>query len=480
MPVEHITLTDILIIFLYLIGMLVIGFVFVRKVRSKEDFYLAGRSLGTLTLLATVCASIIGGSAMLGKGGYAYNGGMLCVAVGLPYLIGMLFFSGYAGRISTIGRRYNLESIPDLMEYRFGKGARYISAAMICYSNAAVVGAQISACATLFSVLGGNFGITYVSGAVIATAIFCIYTASSGLFGVVYTDLVQFFVLIIFVYIMLPILTVGNAQVGGIAGLIAKTPPSKWRLELNTGTVTLIVTNLIVTMAGAEYWQRAMAAKNRKTATRGLFLGTGVYALTIIVTLFLGLAAAILLPNLLQEYGTADYAIPVMVARYLPSGLTGLTFAGMLSVMMSSADTSILMSTQSLVEDIFFDIRPAKDSKENLRVSRIVTIVLTALALVVALFYRSAYDALMFAWVFYTAAMGIPCFAALFWKKATAPGIISGMLTGFATSILWDILGTPWGISTTIAGVVLGAAALFIVSLATWKEHPSKFADSRP
>ena len=192
---------------------------------------------------------------------------------------------------------------------------------MIAYSMAATVGSQISATATVFSVIGGKFGITYIVGAVIASAIFIIYTASSGLYGLVYTDLVQFFILIIFVYILLPIMSL--SEVGGMAALIAQTPPEKFRLNLTPDIITLIFTNLVMTIAGAEFWQRAFAAKDRKSALKGQFGGTLVYAFTIAITLFLGLAAAIIFPNLVEQYGSADYAIPVMVASTLPAGLTG-------------------------------------------------------------------------------------------------------------------------------------------------------------
>ena len=212
---ESVTLLDILIIFAYLIGMLWIGFYFTKKIKTSGDFFIAGRTLGPVVLMATVCASIIGGSALIGRGGYAYSGGMVAIAIALPYMIGMYIFSFCTGRIADIGRKYNITSIPELMEYRFGKTAKLLAGAMIAYSMAATVGAQISATATVFGVVGGNFGINYVWGAVIASAIFVIYTASSGLFGVVYTDLVQFFILILFVYILLPIMSV--KEVGGMA-----------------------------------------------------------------------------------------------------------------------------------------------------------------------------------------------------------------------------------------------------------------------
>ena len=472
MQMEHVTMLDILIIFAYLLGMLGIGIYFTRKVKTSGDFFVAGRSLGPVVLMATVCASIIGGSALIGRGGYAYNGGMVAIAIALPYMVGMFIFSFFTGHIADIGRKYDITSIPELMGYRFGKWAKLLAGVMIAYSMAATVGAQISATATVFSVIGGNFGITYIMGAVIASAIFIIYTASSGLYGVVYTDLIQFFILIIFVYIVLPIMSVN--EVGGLSALIAQTPPEKFRLNLTPDIITLIFTNLVMTIAGAEFWQRAFAAKDRKSALEGQFGGTTVYALTIVVTLFLGLAAAILFPNLLQEYGTADYAIPVMVATILPAGLTGLTFAGLLSVMMSSADTCILVATQASVNDIWRTLKPSMTDKEELKLSRLVTVFISLFALIVALFFTSAYDALMFAWTFYAASMGLPCLAALYWKDATTPGILSGMLAGFAGSVVWKLAGEPFGLGATIVGVACCGVALVAVSLMTCKSHPSR------
>ena len=94
---EHVTFLDILIIFAYLLGMLFIGFYFTKSVKTAGDFFVAGRSLGPVVLMATVCASIIGGSALIGRGGYAYNGGMVAIAIALPYMIGMFIFSCFTG-----------------------------------------------------------------------------------------------------------------------------------------------------------------------------------------------------------------------------------------------------------------------------------------------------------------------------------------------------------------------------------------------
>ena len=112
--------------------------------------------------------------------------------------------------------------------------------------------------------------------------------------------------------------------------------------------------------------------------------------------------------------------------------------------------------------------------KQELHLSRIVTVVISVFALVVALFYTNAYDALMFAWTFYAASMGLPCLAALYWKDATKPGILAGMISGFAASVIWKMLGEPLNLGSTIVGVIFCAVALVAVSLATCKSHPSR------
>ena len=209
----ELTNLDLIIIAMYLLVMLGVGVWFVKRIRNTDDYYVAGRTLGPIVLTATVCATIIGGSAMMGRAGIAYTTGFKAIATAVPYMLGMFIFSAYAGRIQQVGEKYHIESIPSLFEYRFGKTAKCILAVMVAFSMMGTVAAQVTATATIIRLLGGQVGISYEMGALIATLIFLIYTAASGLFGVVYTDVVQFFMLIIFVYLMIP--TASLAELGG-------------------------------------------------------------------------------------------------------------------------------------------------------------------------------------------------------------------------------------------------------------------------
>lgn len=115
---------DLVIIGVYLAAMVAIGLVVVKKVRDMDDYYLGGRSFGPLVLMATVCATIIGGSGLMGRAGVAYSSGFKAIMTALPYLLGMLIFSGFAGRISAVGTAFSITSIPDLLNGASGRRPR--------------------------------------------------------------------------------------------------------------------------------------------------------------------------------------------------------------------------------------------------------------------------------------------------------------------------------------------------------------------
>lgn len=465
---------DIVIIGMYLIAMVAIGVYFVRKVKGADDYYVAGRSFGPFVLMATVCATIIGGSGLMGRAGVAYSSGFKAVITAVPYLLGMFIFSGISGRISQIGFHYDIKSIPMLFERRFGKTAKIMLSLMLAFTMMGTVASQVTVTGTIVNMLGADIGLSYETGAIIACCVFIVYTATSGLFGVVYTDVMQFCMLIVFVYIMIPVASLKT--VGGFSNFWANLDKSLVKPYVNGDILGDIVTYLVFTMAGAEMWQRAFSAKNRKAAKKGLFLGTGVYGLTIILVFFMGIVAhQIIGDDVLARYGSTDAVVPALAIAVLPAGLTGLALAGILSVIMSTADSYLLVSVQTCVHDIGKTFAPSMKDKTELLLSRLFAVGLSLGALVIALYIKNAYNILMFAWSFYAAAAGIPAFAALFWKKATKAGIIAGMAAGFVVCVGWKLAGQPLGLGSTVPGTVACGVALVSVSLATYKKHPTEF-----
>lgn len=464
------TVLDMIIVGAYLIVMIGIGVHFVRRIKNTEDYYVADRSFGPLVLMATVCATIIGGSGLMGRAGKAYSSGFMAIITAVPYLLGMFIFSGISGRISDIGIKYDITSIPELFDRRFGKTAKLILSALIAFTMMGTVASQVRAAGTIINLLGGNIGLSYELGALIACIVFMLYTATSGLFGVVYTDVFQFYMLLIFVYILIPVCSLIN--VGGWGNFTANLDPALVKPYINGSILGDIVTYLVFTMAGAEMWQRAFAAKDRSSAKKGMFLGTSVYGMTIILVFFMGIIGHQILGDGITN---TDSVVPSLAIRVLPAGLTGLALAGLLSVIMSTADSYLLVSVQTCVHDIGKTINPKLSEKKEIFWSRAFSILLPLGALVIALYIQNAYDILMFSWSFYAAACGLPCFAALYWRKATSAGIIAGMAAGFVVCIGWKMMNQPFGLGAAVPGAIACAAALICVSLATSGKHPSAF-----
>ena len=159
----------------YLIARVLIGLLVFKKVKSMDDYYLGGRSFGPLVLMATVCATIIGGSGLMGRAGVAYSSGFKAIMTALPYLLGMFIFSGLAGRISDVGTKFGVTSIPELFEQRFGKTAKVVLGCLIAFTMMGTVASQVTATATIINMLGGEIGISYELGALIACAVFIIF-----------------------------------------------------------------------------------------------------------------------------------------------------------------------------------------------------------------------------------------------------------------------------------------------------------------
>lgn len=465
---------DLVIIGAYLILMVLVGVYSVKRIKNTGDYYVAGRSFGPLVLMATVCATIIGGSGLMGRAGVAYSDGFKAILTAVPYLLGMFIFSGFAGKISDIGMAYDLTSIPELFERRFGKHSKLILSVLIAFAMMGTVASQVTATATIIKMLGGEIGLSYEAGALIACVVFMVYTATSGLFGVVYTDVLQFYMLIIFVYILIPVAALMN--VGGISNFLDNLDPALATPYVDGSILGDIVTYLVFTMAGAEMWQRAFAARDRRAAKRGMFLGTAVYGVTIVLVYFMGVVGRqIVGDDVLAQYGSTDAVVPALAIKILPVGLTGLALAGMISVIMSTADSYLLVSVQTCVHDIGKTIYPKMKERTEILLSRAFSIVLPIGALVIALYIKNAYNILMFAWSFYAAAAGIPAFAALFWRKATNPGIIAAMVSGFVVCVGWKLAGEPFGLGSAVPGTLACGVALVVVSLATYRTCPSVY-----
>ena len=433
------------VVVVYLLAMLGIGFLFTKKIRNSEDYFLAGKSLGFFPIACSIAATTIGGAAMLGRTGTIYEKGLAGVTMALPYLLAMVLMGFAFPRIAKIGKKYNVSTLPQLFGVRFGKKIQAVIGMICAIGMGASVATQISGCSTVFSLMGGDsLGISYETAAVFATVIFVVYVLFAGLYSVVWTDVIQAILLVAMIYILLP--TKGIIDAGGWEVVKDAIPSTHFDWNFDTAIVGAMITNFAIVACNPPIWQRAFAAKTSGTAKKGMIVGYCIYGATIFLCIFIAFAALVILPNIGETFQSYDYTVPALVMTVLPKGLIGLTIAAMLAVSMSSGDSQLLCSMQHFTSDFMKVIKPNMTTKQELNCGRIACVVSGVVALALALWMKSAYDLLMLVWGFYSSAMACPALATLFWKKATKAGVVSGAFGGVIANIVWKyVLGTPFG-----------------------------------
>lgn len=465
-----VSIFDWCIVVVYLLLMLGIGAMFTKKIHTSGDYFLAGRSLGYFPIACSIAATTIGGAAMLGRTGTIYQKGLAGVTMALPYLLAMVLMSFAFPRIAKIGRKYNVATLPQLFGVRYGKVMQAVIGLFCAIGMGASVATQISGCSTVFSIMGGDsLGISYETAAIFATVVFVVYVLFSGLYSVVWTDVVQCILLVGIIYILLPVK--GILDAGGWETVKNAIPKTHFDWNFDTAIVGAMVTNFAIVACNPPIWQRAFAAKTSGVAKKGMIVGYCIYGATIFLCIFIAFAAIVIVPDVGSIYNSFDYTVPAMVMSVLPKGLIGLTVAAMLAVSMSSGDSQLLCSMQHFTSDFMKTIKPNMTTKQELICGRYACAVAGIIALILALWMRSAYDLLMLVWGFYSSCMAVPSLATLFWKKATKQGVLSGMFGGLLANIVWKyVLGTPFGVSAVIPGIVLSALLVIVVSLITY--HP--------
>jgi len=461
-----------IVVGLYMALMLGIGVFFSRKTTDSTSYFLSGRSLPSFVLIFTFAATWIGASSTLGKSGLAYTSGLSAISPTIGAFIAFFIFTFFAGRIRRIGAEYNISSIPELFERRFGRTTSLIAALVIAYTLIGTTGTQLIAFSKVLEHIFNPYGISYEQALVISVIIVVVYTVMSGMYGVAYTDVIQGIVLIVILGCIVPFGAVNMA--GGWSGLQATLPENFFVLKPDAAMIGYTVTNFLYFVAGPPYWQRAFSAKSSGAAQRGAFGGNLIIVFYTIAIVVIGICAAAIYPGVAAH--DTEMVLLMMVEDLFPPIIYAFTVAGIMSVIMSTTDSYLILSAQTLATDIVGKIRKDNDHKKTVLLSRISVAVVGILSLVFALSMKDIFQAMMLSMSQFAAGVAVPSLAALFSKKVTKEGMISSMICGLASSLIWaKVLQKPFGLSETIFGSVVSLIVIVVVSMATQKKEAAPY-----
>ena len=457
---------DISIFVLYLIAMLGVGFYFMRKNNSTDDYYVGGRKLNSLHIGLSVVATDVGGGFSIGLGGLGF-------AIGLSG--SWLLFTGLLGawlsgvllipRISDLARRKRFLSFPQFLGYIFDKRVALVAGIISAIGYIGFTSSQILAGAKLAS---STFpSLTLTQALLVMGIVAVVYTVIGGLKAVIYTDTVQWIVLMTgLIFVGLPF---SYFKLGGIEGIKSTLDPSFLSLtSISWQTiVNWMFTIIPIWFIGMTLYQRIYAAKDTKTAQKGWFIaGLFEYPIMAFVGVLLGMFSRVALEQGILEGYTfsnldAEMGLPILLRIILPVGFLGIVLSAYFSAIMSTADSCLMAASGNILTDVL----KKHNSKKGLRYSQVLTLLIGVLALLLALKMTNVLELMLHSYSFMVSGMFFPVVIALFSKKPNSLAALVAMLTGGSITLGLIVLGSalPLGLDANIFGILLSVISYYII-----------------
>jgi SSS family solute:Na+ symporter len=451
----HPSTVDYVILGIYFIVVLGIGFVARLAIKTDLDFFLSGRSLPAwITGLAFIAANL-GALEILGQ---AANGAQYGVAAVHYYWLGAvpaMVFLGIVMMPFYYGAK--VRSVPEYLRLRFNEATHAFNAATFAIATVLISGVNLFALALIIHLM---LGWSIALAILIAAALVLVYITLGGLTSAIYNEVLQFFVI---VAALLPLTLVALHAVGGVNGLINRVrhfkPLGEAGLHAWRGLGIHHVTNPLMSdwvgivfglgfVLGFGYWttnfaevQRALSARNMSASRRTPLIGAFPKIFLPAIIILPGLIAVVTVKGLGvgsalgMQYNTA---IPHLIGNYLPEGMLGLAVTGMLAAFMAGVAANVTafntVVTYDLIQAYFAKDR---DSAYYLRAGRLVTIggILISIATAfIAKGYSNIMNYIQTLFSIFNAPLFATFIIAMFWRRATAWGGFFSLVAGTAAA----------------------------------------------
>lgn len=463
----------------YLIILLVVGFLTFRFNKTIADYVLAGRRLGVWVVTFSERASGESAWLLLGLPGVVFTSGLSELWVAIGCTTGILFsWMFISRRLRTESEANFALTIPEYLENRYDDTTRYIrtfGTIIIVFFFTFYVCAQFIGAGKVLNV---TFGIPQFWGMVIGAIIILFYTIMGGFMAVAWTDFVQS-LLMVFTLVLLPI--IGLIEFGGwekITAFIATTKAD--HLSILGGNTGILATLSVISglswglgyMGQPHLLARFMAIKKPDDLRKGSVIAISWAVLAFWGAMFIGLFGIAIFAA--GEVGDAEKVMPMMATTLLPGWLAGILISGAIAAMMSTADSQLLVATSAVAEDIYHNfMNPVAAESRLVMISRITTFCIGVAAFVVAMLSQElVFTMVGFAWSGLGSAFGPALFLTLWWRKTTREGVLAGMIAGTITVIIWHFTPQLKGLVYELApGFVTAFLAVWLVSLATYKKQ---------
>ncbi|SMF10628.1 sodium:solute symporter family protein [Pseudobacteriovorax antillogorgiicola] len=470
---------DIGILVIYLLIMLAVGVYFLTKNDELDDYYVGGRSMGSLHIGLSVVATDVGGGFSIGLGGLGF-------AMGISG--SWMLFTGLLGawisavilipKIKVLENQKKLLTFPQIFDHFFGPKVALIAAIITTLGYIGFTSSQLLAGAKLAS---ATFDGLSLNAALIAMGVIAVvYTAIGGIKAVIYTDTVQWIILM--AGLILVAIPCAHISLGGFEALKTYLPSGhlswtnlSWQQFFNWA-----ITIIPIWFIGMTLYQRIYACADVKTAKRAwFFAGLLEFPIMALMGVLLGMYSRVALESgVFAELGYAagsaldsELGMPLLLKTVLPTGLIGLVLAAYFSAILSTADSCLMAASGSFVSDI---VKPSS-TKGHLKFSQVATLILGIVALFLAGMFENVLSLMLYSYSFMVSGLLVPLMGALFFKKTNPLAAGLSMIIGGVVTVSLSLLqvGIPFGLDGNFFGILCAVIVFVTTTTFAGRTHAS-------
>ncbi len=476
---------DVLVFTLYMMGVIGIGIYFLIHNKGVDDFYVGGRRIGSVHIGLSVVATDVGGGFSIGLGGLGFVMGlagswMLFTGLVGAWLSAVLLIP----QVKKLEKTNTFYTFPQFLGTFYSPNVAFLAGVIsaigyLGFTSSQILAGAILAEATFTPLLDRQTAL------IIMGVIVIVYTAMGGIKAVIYTDTIQWIILMSgLIFIGIPI---AFYSVGGMSGLREVLPQEYFSLANISWQqiVNWAVTIIPIWFVGMTLYQRIYASRSRKQAQKAWYIaGLFEWPVMAFMGVLLGLFARAAIAQGMFGYLGFDSAadidseqgLPLLLRTVLPVGLMGLMMAAYFSAIMSTADSCLMASSGNFMTDILTKWFEMPNRKRSfLLVSQTLTLILGTVALLLASVMPSVLQLMLHSYAFMVSGLFVPVIGALFMRNASPVAAFWAMLLGGGTTITLIIgeWALPLGLDPNIFGISLSFISFilinFIIQLKTKK-----------
>ncbi|UUV18801.1 sodium:solute symporter family protein [Fusobacteria bacterium ZRK30] len=410
------------ILSLYFFLVIFIGYSSYKKIRGTKDYFIAGKDAGVKEIAGSLLATVLGSSAIIGSVNFSYANGwagswfMLCAALGLLGLLPLV------DRL----KKYKSYNLPELMGEFYGNEVKVLSSIIIPIAWIGIVAAQIMGSAKIISIF---VDINYSTAVIISGLVFIAYTFLGGQLSIIKTDFIQFLFIIAGVILCFTYILKGGGDIGGVGMINEKFGYLDLFIMILTYSSTFLV--------GPDIYSRIFCARDEETAKQAI-------KLSIVILIPLGFILAGIGVYVSSNYGVdivKGSVLMFLADRVLPQPIVILLYFGLLSAVISSADTTLLTASSTFAQIFMRNLREEK----SIKLTRVFILIFGGFSILVALKFTFILPTMLLALAVYSGAFIVPCLAGIIGYRCEKKYAISGILLGGGLALCGKLMGGTSG-----------------------------------